>query len=76
MKERMAIAKSKQDMRFLEMKFIIKNIKNHNSKMQTDLDFIKKDTGFKDRSEIKQKLIKDIEKREMQRFNIEGNSFR
>ena len=72
----MAIAKSKQDMRFLEMKFIIKNIKNHNSKMQTDLDFIKKDTGFKDRSEIKQKLIKDIEKREMQRFNIEGNNFR
>ena len=50
-------------MKFLELKYIIKGIQDQHVKMQSNFNHIRKDAGYLDKEEMKQKLIKDIKKR-------------
>ena len=57
------------------MKYIIKTIQDQHEKIQSSFKYLRKDVGCMDRKAIKQKLLRDIRRRQGYKFSLEGMEY-
>ena len=68
-------AKGRRDTRYKQLNRMFEEIRSQHIQLQQTFNDARKDVGWMDRRQVKDKLIRDIRRKELYKFSLEGMEF-